>query len=519
MSRTGQKATGTSRRRGAAAAVALLIAAPALAALAGTDSATADSAAATAPLTPYVAAIHVHSVFSNGEYDVMELARLASDRGVEILVLTDSFLTTVSYGVWPLDRIGIAGINKLVRPGVLDYGVGRYLAAIREARQRYPDLLILAGVEVAPSYYWKGRPWSGLSLYDFDRHLLVLGLSERELRNLPVIGNERWANTGLRWRLLVLPTAVILAGVALLRVRRSRTIRMRNFNIRQETRYRKTALTLLLLGVLTAWNNYPFGALADPYAGEHDNGPYQRLIDYVRERDGVVYWSYPEADYPEVTAGGATMISRSHPEDLLRTDRYHGFEGLYGNDIPAIEPGNVWDEALLAYLRGERETPPFVITGLDFHVLKGGGEAWDDLDGGQTLLLLPEKTEEAVLEALRNGRGYSTFMAFEEKLRLRQFILETGDGARATHGQEIRGRSPVTVRFSLDWVGSAPEDANAFKLQLVRNGEVVERFHQELPIEVAITEELRPGRYYYRLLADSHRLNRVLTNPVFVTVD
>lgn len=31
--------------------------------------------------------------------------------------------------------------------------------------------------------------------------------------------------------------------------------------------------------------------------------------------------------------------------------------------------------------------------------------------------------------------------------------------------------------------------------------------------------ELAPGRYYYRLQADAQRLNRVLSNPVFVTVE
>ena len=70
-------------------------------------------------LEQYSAAIHVHSTFSNGENEIIELARFAQERSVDVLILTDSFLTTATYGIWPLDRIGFEGINKKVRPADL----------------------------------------------------------------------------------------------------------------------------------------------------------------------------------------------------------------------------------------------------------------------------------------------------------------------------------------------------------------------------------------------------------------
>ena len=143
-------------------------------------------------LKQYSAAIHVHSTFSNGEHEVLELARFAKERSIDVLVLTDSFLTSVTYGIWPFDRIGIRGINKRVRLGVRDYGVGRYFEAVREAQRQFPDVVILPGVEVTPHYYWTGWPWTGLKLYAFDHHFLVLGLTEQQIENLPVIGNETW---------------------------------------------------------------------------------------------------------------------------------------------------------------------------------------------------------------------------------------------------------------------------------------------------------------------------------------
>jgi hypothetical protein len=129
------------------------------------ESTTRDSAR-----IPNAAAIHVHSSFSNGENSILEIARLARDHGVEVLVLTDSFMTRVSYGVWPFDRLGITGLNRRVRAGVVDHGIGRYLENAAEAQRRVPEVLVVPGVEVAPHYWWTGTPWDALTLHGFDRN-------------------------------------------------------------------------------------------------------------------------------------------------------------------------------------------------------------------------------------------------------------------------------------------------------------------------------------------------------------
>ena len=336
------------------------------------------------------AAMHVHSTFSNGEYDILELAQLAVERNIDVLVLTDSFLTTVTYGIWPFDRIGFEGINQMVRPGVGDHGVENYLAAVQRANEQFPELLVIPGVEVTPYYYWKGAPWSELTLHNFDFHLLVLGLTGQEIKNLPLIENETWDNTPREGSLLVAPLVLFLLGVTLLFVKRTRKVRLTHYTVARRQRFWGWALIPLLFSLLLAWNNYPFGKLSDPYSGEHDTRPYQRVIDYVGEKGGVIYWSYPEARFSDVQAGGARMISRAHPEDLLSTDGYHGFEGIYGDRIRVTRPGETWDLALLEYLEGSRKNPPFVTTGIDFHYLKEGG--WFELDGGQTLLLMKSFT-------------------------------------------------------------------------------------------------------------------------------
>ncbi len=177
-------------------------------------------------LEQYSAAIHVHSTFSNGENEIIELARFAQERSVDVLILTDSFLTTATYGIWPLDRIGFEGINKKVRPAVRDHGVDNYFAAVREARNQFPELVILPGVEVIPYYYWKGSPWDDLRLYDFDRHLIVLGLTAEQMRHLPVIGNDTWANTPKQWTMFVIPFFLLMSRIGLLVARREKKNRL-----------------------------------------------------------------------------------------------------------------------------------------------------------------------------------------------------------------------------------------------------------------------------------------------------
>ena len=61
--------------------------------------------------------------------------------------------------------------------------------------------------------------------------------------------------------------------------------------------------------------------------------------------------------------------------------------------------------------------------------------------------------------------------------------METLDGAKALQGGEVEGQSPVQVHIHLDWVQDPPGNDQPFLLELVRNGEVVLKVKQFLPIE------------------------------------
>ena len=378
-------------------------------------------------------------------------------------------------------------------------------------------MILVPGVEVKPYYYWTGTPWNKLTLHNFNRHLTVSGLSEEDLSDLPVIGNATWNNTTKQRLPALVPALILLVGVSLVFSERRRPVRLREHGVVKRRLLRKFAMFSVGLSLFATWNNYPFGRLADPYSGEHDLRPYQRLIDYVVSKDGLVYWSHPEARYHDVEAGGAKMVSRPYPGDLLATDNYHGLAGIYGDQIRVTLPGETWDRTLMQYLNGLRRRPPYVVTDIDFHYFKRGGARWYELDGGQTILLMPEKSKLEVLRALRTGRSYATFQGEKERVALCEFRLQTADGGAAAQGSEISGISPLQIRIQLDWVGKAQEDL-PFALQLIRNGQIIESLEQPLPILLAVKQNLAPGRYYFRLRAVSKRKYEVLSNPLFVEV-
>ncbi len=52
--------------------------------------------------------------------------------------------------------------------------------------------------------------------------------------------------------------------------------------------------------------------------------------------------------------------------------------------------------------------------------------------------------------------------------------LVLADAVNAIQGGKAVGQSPVRVRIHLDWLAEAPETNEAFQVELIRNGEVVE---------------------------------------------
>ncbi len=74
------------------------------------------------------------------------------------------------------------------------------------------------------------------------------------------------------------------------------------------------------------------------------------------------------------------------------------------------------------------------------------------------------------------------------------------------------------MNIALDWLEEAPEKEDPFRVELTRNGAVILGYEQLLPIQETIEQSLAPGKYYFRLRANSGRVYKLLSNPVFVEV-
>jgi hypothetical protein len=465
---------------------------------------------------PLVAALHVHSSFSNGQHRVFELAAYAHQRKLDVLGITDSFLTRVRYRVGPWKKLISYSAS---RNSVLDQGIDKYLAAVAAAQRQFDDVILLPGLEVSPFYYWQGSIFDGLRLLGFDRHLLIFGLRNPvQIRNIPVIENETWANTRRDWSEVIGPAATVLCGLILIFWKAERVVRLTYFSVRKQRRFWLPGLLFLLVGALWAYNEYPFGTLSDPYSGKYDVAASQRVVDYACEKGGLTFWSYPEAKVAIIKMKGASMISASHPEDLWLADQYTGFEGIYGGPFTATQPGNVWDRVLLDYLQGGRKSWPSVIAGIDFHYFKSGG-GWYELNRGQTVLWAKSKDEASVLDALSRGRGYAVFQPAEDREAiLRDFALSS-ENKVAIAGEMLQTSAPVTVTASVEW-SSLPVDTDTAlaQMELIRNGEKVDSVESRLPLRVDRSDNLAPGKYYYRLRVKFGLYQELLSNPIFVEV-
>ncbi|HEY3131662.1 MAG TPA: hypothetical protein VGL91_19565 [Acidobacteriota bacterium] len=486
---------------------------------------------------PLVAALHIHSRFSNGNLEISELAAYGHQHQIDVLGITDSLLTRVRYGVGPWKKLISYWAS---RRAVIDHGVQNYLTSLQRAQRQFEDVVLIPGLEVAPYYYWQGDLFDGLRLFDFDRHILIFGLYDPEvIRNLPVIENETWANTQRDWGSTIGPGAMIICGAILLFVKRVREVRLTYFSLRKQRRFWLLGLVLLLVGGAWAYNDYPFGRLSDPYSGKGDIHASQHLIDFVRRRAGLTFLSYPEARVADIKMGGSTMVSAPHPEDLWLMDQYTGFEGVYGGDFRVTEPGNVWDRVLIDYLQGGRRSWPSVITGIDFHDFRPKG-GWYDLIRGQTVLWAKRKDQASVLDALRRGRGYAIFQPVEgEEVTLRDFTLKSDDRT-AVAGETMQIAASVTVSAVVDWrsqvrdfaqssgtrdsesanhaaaSASLPKLQRPAHLELIRNGERIDLIDSQLPMRLNRTETLGPGKYYYRLRVVFGLYQELLSNPIFV---
>jgi hypothetical protein len=456
------------------------------------------------------AVLHVHSDLTTGDLPLERLAALAERQGIGAVLLTENYLLRVEYGLPPFRALTrVAREERAVRVADVD----RYLARVARARAENPRVLIVPGVEVMPHYFWSGSPLAlEMTVHNTQKNLLVFGLPDAAaLRALPVAGNRVAGRYGWASALDVLPGLLVVPGIYLLARKRRSLQRVGRVAVVVIRRRWLVGGLLCGVGVLALARGWPF--TVEPYSPYSDPGPapHQELIDYVDRAGGLTVWSFPEArDAGEQWIGPLRVAWRTEPyaDDLLRTARYTAFGAVYEDTTRIARPGGAWDRLLGQFASGDLSRPVWGVGESGFH----GFSVGKDLGTVRTVFLVEDRSERAVLEALKRGRLYAVQREREAELVLVEFAARAG-AVTAMTGDilRIREAAPIEVSVTVDATGGPAPDV---RVTLVRNGTVVGAWTGAAPIRAVHRDIYDGAPTFYRL--DVRGPGRLLSNPIFV---
>jgi hypothetical protein len=439
----------------------------------------------------------LRTTFSDGAYDLDQLVLLAKEKGFSTLFINDHDRAAMEYGLPPFRNICR---KKVELNSINSGGADKFIQAIKEVRQKYPDMIIVPGSETTPFYYWTGSPLKGnLTAHDHEKRILTVGMeSPDDYENLPILHN----NLSMNYFTKALPEVVLfsLSLIASLIL------------LRRRGYLRVTGIIILILSVVFIINSNPFRSSPfDPYHGDQKMAPYQLVIDYVNSRGGMTFWNYPETKSGVREMGPIHVSTLPYPYVLSESTGYTGFAAIYGDNITLTEPGNIWDTTLKEYSLGYRDRPPWVIATADFHQEGEGGE---QLGTYQTVFLVEQRTRDAVLKALRTGKMYACQVKYPQVLKLEDFSVSSSDDrAKGISGDEITLKEFPRVRIS---ISTSVPASDKVKIRLIRSGQMIYLFEEKLPLMIDYVDPYyKPGeRIYYRM--DLHGNGAIVSNPVFV---
>ncbi len=454
-------------------------------------------------------AIQISSSISDGDLALEEIVRIARNNGFQAVIMTDRDHLQWEYGLWPFRNL-VKTRQSLA--SLATYGAGKYLEKIAALQQQYSDIIIIPGTEVAPFYYWEGSPQTyNFKLKNWHKHILVVGLNKaNDYENLPAVVNKRslrlpWGKEDL---VLFWPFLLLVLGVI--------CVRKRKYNYRDDrghalgpysSFWRALGFTLIFFSVLGVVNNYPYRRLKfDQYHGDQGIQPYQFLIDYANRQGALTYWAHPEA--ANISKRGDIKIETDYyADDLLRTQRYTGFAVFYDGFNKVGRIGGLWDTILKEYCAGQRNTPVWAIAAVAYDQ---GGNLDSRLQSLETVALVPNLNQAAILQALKSGRTY--VIHGDRKLRLQEFsIRDTRTQSSAVAGEQVKVQG--LPRLTIAGSGSS----GPVKIQLIRNGINIKTFEVQAPFMINYIDQINKtgGKMYYRLEISNDKAVLV-TNPIFV---
>lgn len=459
------------------------------------------------------AAIQVSSNISDGKLSLSDIVKIAKENNIKIVILTDRDYMKWEYGLWPWPNL----IKKTVEvSSVFKYGIDRYFKLINQAQKINPGMVLIAGAECAPFYYWTGNPFTrNLKMYNWHKHILVIGLDKTsDYQNLPSLANKNALALSFTFKNIyrLWPVLILFIGILCFNKRKFLYKDYRGRSLGPYSLgWRILAAGFIVLGILSLLNNFPFRQLKyDQYHGDEKIAPYQDLINYVNQKGGLTFWAHPEVENME-KLGSIVTETREHTDNLLRNKNYSGFAVFYEGYEKVGRPGGIWDEVLRQYCEGRREKPVWAIGGLAFDQSNALDAAIKDL---RTVFIIPELNKTEVLNALKQGRMYVIRGKNSSQFILDKFsIKDIASGKEKIMGQEITVEGKAQLQISGHFLN---EENAPLEIKLIKNGEIIKTFEVSAPFGIRYEEESaeKGKKVYYRLEIGGGGITLV-TNPIF----
>ncbi|MEE9239655.1 MAG: PHP domain-containing protein [bacterium] len=460
-----------------------------------------SDAAVESRLRPYRGIIHIHSTYSTGELTPAEIVSKAKSAGIQIVVFTDHDLIRGKWGPPPFRDL--FSLTRDIRPSVLKIGVDSYFDAIEKLQRDHPDMVIIPGIEVAPFYHVTGNPISSeLNIHDWRRHLILVGMSRKAVKNLPVPGN------GLNTRYF----GYLLPGTLFFLIPAFFALTLLPF--RGWARWIGSAV--IVVGVMGAIDAHPFKSSPfSSYLGPQGARPYQEIINYAKAHGGFSLWAHQGSLLGDQKIRGGRVKTPPHAHLLKETAGYLGFDAVYEDNFTASRPGREWDKNLVGYLSAIRPKPVWGYGGLDFHSERelDGKKRLTDI---QNVFMMDELSGDAFFRAFINGRFYVVRGYTPARLQMDYFRVSSNDGKTAGgYGDDLRFEGGPRVQFQVSTQDQSPVKVRA---ELIRMGQVIRIFEGKTPLKVdyADGDTIPFRRFYYRLDVKVTRDEHIVTNPVFV---
>lgn len=440
----------------------------------------------------------IKTIYSRGCSNVQDTAEMAKQAGIDIVFYNDRARDSIQYGLFPLKRL-LKRTNE--GQSILNTSPDVYLSNINEKHKQFRETLLIPGTDVSPFYYWSGSVFKdNLVAHNWDKRLSIIGLTKGEdFEQLPILdSNFSMRYTGkLFGPVLGFGFLLIVTGVLI----------FKNY-------YRQATVPLAILLVLLLFNNHPFrSSPVDQYHGDRGIKPYQEVIDFAVSKGAMVFWNDVEAGNGKREWGTVKLETEAHPEDLVLSQNYTGFQAVGDVPVVVVEPGNVWDHVLMEYLRGGRSQPVWGYGANDFQC---AGESGPIFGATLTVFLVREKSRTAVMDAMRKGRMYSVRQPGPERLSLDEFtVKDVATGKKATLGEQLVSTDSPEISFKIHSTGGKEKRVRVF---LIRNGKVVKRESVVLPYELkwidSGVDKSQPA--YYRLNVIASPVDHLVANPIFV---